>query len=357
MPVVKNGTVYYVQQPADLIVPGETVKYVEEEIDLDNVPLNGGVLLKTVALSSDPYMRYRMREPDSARTTFCPVLKLNKPVDNFGVATVLRSEDPNFKAGDFVDGFINFQEYSIWPPPADQMHFLRYITKIDRPASIPASVYTGTLGLAGKTGFIAFDVFGKEKAKTSKTVFVSGGAGAVGTFVCEYAKICNPNIKVIASAGSPEKIKILKDIGVDVAINYKEEDVEKVLREHGPIDIYWDNVAGPTLDAALVNMNSQGVIIACGAISAASKNGEGSAVKHFEEIFERSLTVHGFTVGTGPSAAALPRFYDVVTPLFLEGKITSREHRFTLKQTGEALASVHLGSNLGKAVIVVSEDA
>ena len=79
MPVVKNGTVYYVQQPADMIVPGETVKYVEEEIDLDNVPLNGGVLLKTVALSSDPYMRYRMREEDSSRTTFCPVLKLNKP--------------------------------------------------------------------------------------------------------------------------------------------------------------------------------------------------------------------------------------------------------------------------------------
>lgn len=357
MPVVKNGTVYYVQQPADMIVPGETVKYVEEEIDLDNVPLNGGVLLKTIAVSSDPYMRYRMRAPDSERTAFCPLLKLNKPVDNFGVATVVRSEDPKFQPGDFVDGFINFQEYSIWPPPADEMHFLRYIQKIDRPASIPASVYAGTLGLAGKSAFSAFDVFAKEKAKESKTIFVSGAAGPVGTFVCEYAKVCNPNIKVIGSAGSPEKIKILKEIGVDVTINYKEDDMEKILKEHGPIDIYWDNVAGPTLDAALLNMNSQGIIIACGAISAASKNGEGSIVKHFEEIFERSIIVYGFTVGTGPSAAALPKFYDVVTPLVLEGKITSREHRFSLKEAGEALASVHRGTNVGKAVIVVSDDA
>lgn len=78
-------------------------------------------------------------------------------------------------------------------------------------------------------------------------------------------------------------------------------------------------------------------------------------LQHFEEIFERSLTVKGFTVGTGESAAALPKFYDVVTPLFLEGKITSREHRFSLKEAGEALQSVHTGKNVGKAVIVVSD--
>ncbi|EKM57042.1 uncharacterized protein PHACADRAFT_254567 [Phanerochaete carnosa HHB-10118-sp] len=356
MPPVRNGTIYYVKQPTDKIIPGETVKYVEEEIDLDNVPLNGGILLKIVAVSSDPYMRYRMREPESSLAAFCPPLQLNKPVDNFGVATVIRSEDPDFKPGDFLDGFFNFQEYSLWPPPPDQKHFLRYIQKIDRPASIPASAYTGTLGLAGKTAYVGFDTFAKEKCKQSKTLFVSGAAGPLGTFVCEYAKICNPNIKVIGSAGSPEKIKILKEIGVDVAINYKEEDIEKVLKEHGPIDIYWDNVAGPTLDAALVNMSSQGLIIACGAISAANSNGQGSTVKHFEEIFERSLVIHGFTVGTGPSAAALPKFYEAVTPLVLQGKITNREHRFSLKEAGAALASVHHGTNIGKAVIVISND-
>ena len=100
-----------------------------------------------------------------------------------------------------------------------------------------------------------------------------------GSFVCEYAKVINPNIKVIGSAGSPEKVEILKKIGVDVAFNYKEQDVAKVLEEHGPIDMYvrfseasvgrdvhvccsyWDNVSGEALDAALVNMNNHSLII------------------------------------------------------------------------------------------------
>lgn len=88
-----------------------------------------------------------------------------------------------------------------------------------------------------------------------------------------------------------------------------------------------------------------------------SENVLKSLPQHFEEVFIRSLTVHGFTLSTGPSGAALPKFYDVATPLVLEGKITSHEHRFSLKEAGEALASVHYGKNLGKAVIIVSEDA
>ena len=79
MPVVRNATVYYVKQPTDKILPGETVKYVEEKIDLDSVPLNGGILLKTLALSSDPYMRYRMRDLDNNHAAFAPHLKLGKP--------------------------------------------------------------------------------------------------------------------------------------------------------------------------------------------------------------------------------------------------------------------------------------
>jgi NADPH-dependent curcumin reductase CurA len=79
MPVVKNGTVYYAQHPTDKIEPGVTVKYVEEEIDLDNVPLNGGVLVKVIAISSDPYLRYRMREPDNKHAEFVPHFVLGQP--------------------------------------------------------------------------------------------------------------------------------------------------------------------------------------------------------------------------------------------------------------------------------------
>lgn len=83
----------------------------------------------------------------------------------------------------YANVVLAFQEYSIFPGPKEQQHFLKFLVKIDRPASIPASVYTGTLGLAGKSAFSAFDTFAKEKAKQSKTIFVSAGAGPVGTCV------------------------------------------------------------------------------------------------------------------------------------------------------------------------------
>lgn len=117
-------------------------------------------------------------------------------------------------------------------------------------------------------------------------MFVSTGAGPVGTMVIEYAKAVAPHLKIIASAGSKDKVEFMRSIGVDVAFNYKEEDTTKILKEHGPIDMfvahnysihlrliafcsYWDNVAGPILDGALENMNMFGLIVACGAISGA----------------------------------------------------------------------------------------
>ncbi|THH00054.1 hypothetical protein EW026_g2421 [Hermanssonia centrifuga] len=351
MATVKNGTVVYAEHPTDHIISGVTTKYIEEDIDLDNVPLNGGVLINTLALSSDPYMRYRMRDPSISM--FCPVIPLGQPIDNFGIGTIIRSEDPAYKPGDFVEGYINFQEYSIWPGPPEQQHGLRYLNKLDRAPGLPATIYTGTLGLAGKSAFSAYDVFAKE----NKVLFVSGAAGPVGTFVVEYARICNPKLKIIGSAGSAEKVEIMKKIGCDVTINYKEQDTAEILKEHGPIDIYWDNTSGPTLDAALKNMSHFGLIIACGAISAASNNGEGSIIKNLEEIFQRSITVRGFLYRRGESAKVLPEFYDKITKLVLEGKITSREHRFNgLREAGEALESVHSGKNTGKAVIVVKDE-
>ncbi|THH00055.1 hypothetical protein EW026_g2429 [Hermanssonia centrifuga] len=355
MAIIKNGTVIYAEHPTNHIVPGVTTKYIEEDIDLDNVPLNGGVLIKTLALSSDPYMRYRMRDPSIPM--FCPVVPLGQPLDNFGVGTIVRSEDPAFKPGDFVDGFINFQEYSVWPGPPEQQHVLRYLTKIDRAPGLPATIYTGTLGLAGKSAYSAYDVLAKEKSLESKVLFVSGAAGPVGTFVVEYARICNPNLKIIGSAGSAAKIEILKKIGCDVTINYKEQDTAAILKEHGPIDIYWDNTSGATLDAALKNMSFFGLIVACGAISAASNNGDGSIVRNFEEVFQRSIAIRGFVYGMGEPAKVLPEFYEKATKLVLEGKITSREHRFNgLREAGEALEVVHSGKNTGKAVIVVRDE-
>ncbi|KAJ3557484.1 hypothetical protein NM688_g1449 [Phlebia brevispora] len=356
MPLTRNGTLLYIQHPAphSPLIPGVHTLYVEEDIDLEYAPLNGGVLIKTIAFSSDPYLRYRMRNP--AEPSFCPVIPLKTPVDNTGVGKVLRSEDPKFKPGDYVMAYMDFQEYAIYPGLV--MHAMKHIVKIQRTPGIPLKYYCGVLGTTGRTAYGGFKAFGLEKAKTSKTMFVSGAAGPVGTFVIEYAKHLFPHLKIIASAGSPAKLDLLRSLAVpvDVLINYKTDDTGKVLAEHGPIDIYWDNVSGPTLDAALANMAVDGLIIACGAISAASNNGTGSPVMNFEQIFQRDLTVRGFLLNYPPVVQALKTFYDETIPLLLDGKITVHEHPYTLDKAGEAIADLHLGKNIGKSLIIVSDE-
>ncbi|EKM57159.1 uncharacterized protein PHACADRAFT_208297 [Phanerochaete carnosa HHB-10118-sp] len=348
--MVKNGALIYTAHPEKNIDPAMHTRYVEGEIDLDKVPLNGGVLLKTFYLSSDPYIRYRMREPHLA--SFVPTLS---GIDNFGVGQVLRSEDPKFEPGNYVTGYLEFSEYSVYPGKI--IHgFKEPLAKIEKLPGIPLSIYIGTLGMPGTTAYQALKYFGAEKLKTAKTMFVSGAAGPVGTFVIEYSKVLAPHLKVIASAGSAVKVKIMKDVGADIAFNYKEQDTAKVLEDHGPIDIYWDNVAGPTLDAALRNFNNNGLIIACGAISQANHD-DASVVRNFDQIFQRSLTVRGFITGQGESAAVVPKFYEEVVPLVLQNKITSREHKsHGLVEAGKALAEVHVGANAGKAVIVVADE-
>ncbi|KAJ3522116.1 hypothetical protein NM688_g8923 [Phlebia brevispora] len=353
------------------MTPDVNIKYVEQTIDLDNVPLDGGVLVKTLAMSVDPYLIYRMRDPNIPM--FCPPMTVGEPADNLGVGKIVRSDDPKFKPGDFVIGYLNFQEYSVYPGKI--VHFFKTpLQKVDKIPGIPWSVFTGTLGLAGMTAWSGLKVYATEKVKTAKTLFVSGGGGPVGTFVIEYAKIMAPHLKVIASAGTDEKVKIMKQVGADVAFNYKTEDTEKILRENGPIDIYWDNVAGPTLDAALVNMTDYGLIIACGSASSAvgtsyvkvtrslrlfavSMTLTGPLHQHFEEIFKRSITVNGFIVNRGPTGDILPQFHQEVVPLVLQKKISVFEQRYDgIKNAGQAMHDLHTGANTGKAVVIVADD-
>ncbi|CAL1714159.1 unnamed protein product [Somion occarium] len=351
MPKVTNGRVIYVKHPTGYYEPGVHTKYVEEQLDTDTVPLNGGILVKILAISSDPYMRHRMR--DENIPLFAPPLKIGEPLDNFSVGKVIRSEDPAYAPGDYVSGYFTFENYVVHP--GNITHVFKFCTKIPKLPGLPMSAFVGILGMPGKTAYQGW-LFAKEKAKTSKTLYISVAAGAVGTFLIEYVKTIHPHLKIIASAGTPAKIDLLKSIGADVAFNYKETDIAKVLAEHGPIDIYWDNASGSTLDAALCNMSTFGLIVSCGAIS--SYNEDQGAVKHFEKVFERSLSIHGFIVGIGDEAKrALVEFEKEIPPLVLAGKIKLREHRFYgLKSAEQALRSVHTGENFGKAVVIVDEE-
>ncbi|KAF8573215.1 hypothetical protein K439DRAFT_1560134 [Ramaria rubella] len=134
-------------------------------------------------------------------------------MENFGIAIVLRSEDPHFQAADCLYGIFKFQEYTACQ---SKMAVLPYMKLVKHPSS-PLSLYAGVIGMPGQAAFTGWKVFAEEKAQKAKTLFVTSGAGAVGFFVIQFAKHTHPHLKVITSAGSTEKGNFLKYIGADVA--------------------------------------------------------------------------------------------------------------------------------------------
>ncbi|KAF8144001.1 hypothetical protein K438DRAFT_2029327 [Mycena galopus ATCC 62051] len=250
MAPVTNGRVLFNAPPK-----GTTTVYdTSETIDLDNVPLNGGVLIKVLLLSIDPYMRGRLRAPEIE--SYMPAFSLGEPLTGGGLGVVPRSEVAGVEAGAHVRGMVVHQEYMIAPN-------LEMLEVIEKAPKLDWSVYIGAAGMPGETAFMGWREY--SGAKKGEVAFVSTGAGPVGSMVIQIAK--QDGLKVIASAGSDAKVKFMEEIGADVAFNYKTTDVRSVLAKEGPIDIFWDNVGGDTLDAAMEHANLHSRIIECGQIS------------------------------------------------------------------------------------------
>jgi hypothetical protein len=255
MPAVTNGRHLFNEVPKGYPVPGKTTVYdATQSIDLETVPLNGGFLLKTLALSIDPFMRGKMRDASIKRYSSAYVL--GEPLGNHGIAVVLRSENAEISAGDHLYGWLNFENYCISDNP-------KGFLKIDNKEKLPWTVYLGVLGMPGKTASFAWQEY--STAQKGDVVFVTAGAGTVGSLVIQLAKL--EGLKVIASAGSNEKVEFLKELGADVAFNYKSTSTREVLEKDGPINIFWDNVGGETLDIVLDTAAVGARFIECGMIS------------------------------------------------------------------------------------------
>ncbi|KDQ07315.1 hypothetical protein BOTBODRAFT_38932 [Botryobasidium botryosum FD-172 SS1] len=341
-----NPRILYTAIPQSLPVFGEHITFDESAtIDLDTAELNGGVLLKTLAFSADPYLRGRMRDPSVQ--SYTPAFVPGEPIVNHTIATVLRSEREGFKAGDHVVGLLPWAAYSIVPPDAR-------IKPVSNEAGVPWSYYVGILGMPGQTAY--FGLKRLVELKAGQTIFVSAGSGAVGNVVCQLAKL--EGLKVISSAGSDEKVAYLKEIGVDHAFNYKTADTNAELQKAGPVDIYWENVGGPTLDAALANMNRFGTILVCGMIHDYNSRGDPYPIKNFGAILSKSLTVKGFLVNNLIAAEkeGTAVFDREMGKLVADGKIQYKEHRYTGIENGaKAFLDLFKGDNFGKAVVIVAD--
>ncbi|KAL0563372.1 hypothetical protein V5O48_018697 [Marasmius crinis-equi] len=395
MAPVRNARVVMKERPGaeEYPEPGKhTVVDSTPTIDLDSVQLGGGFLVKMLYFSIDPSIRGRMARADPimiidvrsrqsvrAKWAMRPPFKLLKRdwycrMFNFGIGVVLRSENPEVKAGDHIEGIMGALSRSwiascspdrlakgSWILPDIQEYNIRHTLKEDTPGltlnrienthNIPWSVYVGVLGMPGKTAYYGWKAY--AKAKAGEVIYVSTGAGPVGSFVIQLAK--QDGLKVIASAGSEEKIKFLKELGVDVAFNYKTTKTSEVLEKEGPIDIYWDHVGGEMLEAALTSANKNGRVIVCGAI-AGYNSGNAQPVRNLYQIIYKSVTIQGLYIFDHEDKYK-EEFYKIVPEWIAKGKIKyTEEVQDGLEKVGEAILAQQKGQNIAKSVIKVADE-
>lgn len=256
--MTQNKTLIFKKIPTGFPVPGEHLATEDRPIDLDAEAPKGGIVVSILYASFDPYLRGKMRE--SGTKSYSPAFEIDSPVTNSVVAKVLKSGSHDFKEGDLVVAYLPIAEYAIIPEPK-----AAHVRKIHNEHNLDLGMFLGPLGMPGLTAYSALHKIGKPKK--GETVFVSSAAGAVGQVVGQVAK--NEGLKVIGSVGTDEKLDfITKQLGFDGGFNYKKESAFDALPRLAPngIDIYFENVGGEQLDAALANMNTHGRIPVCGMV-------------------------------------------------------------------------------------------
>jgi len=280
------------------------------------------------------------------RKSYLPPFQLGKPLDGGCVGRVIASKNGPFQVGDYVSGWLGWREYYV----SDGQGVL----KID-PAMAPAQSYLGTLGMPGLTAYAGLLEIGKPKE--GETVFVSAAAGAVGSVVCQIAKL--KGCRVVGSAGSDEKVAwLLNEAGVDAAFNYKTAgDVIAAVGEHCPkgIDVYFENVGGVHLEAALEHMNTHGRIVMCGMISMYNATKPVPGPTNIAYIIQKQLIMQGFMVAN--HFDKLQQFYSDMAKWIAEGRIKWKETVVDgIENAPQAFTGLFKGENFGKMIVKIGPD-
>jgi NADPH-dependent curcumin reductase CurA len=300
-------------------------------------PGPGQILVEVHYLSLDPAMRGWVKDQKS----YVPPVGIGEVMRALGVGRVLASNAAPLAVGDFVSGVTGVQSHAL----VDAKGFQR----ID-PALAPLPRWLGALGMPGATAY--FGLLEVGKPKEGETVVVSGAAGAVGALVGQIARI--HGCRVVGIAGGPDKCRYLVDeLGFLAAIDYKGEDVYQALKQHCPsgIDVFFDNVGGAILEAALAQLRVHARVVICGAISQYNKT-DVDAVKNYLSLLINRARMEGFVVTDYVS-----RWGEVVRPMaawLSAGTLKAREDIVDgIEQFPEALAKLFTGENFGKLVLKV----
>jgi NADPH-dependent curcumin reductase CurA len=299
---------------------------------------DGEVLLRSLYISVDPYLRGRMREGKSYAQPF----ELGQVIVSGVVGEVIESKSSDFKQGDVVSGYLGWRLYNV----ANAKQLMRTIP------GVSPSTALGVLGMPGLTAY--FGLLDIGKPKEGETVVVSGAAGAVGMTVCQIAKI--KGCRVVGIAGSDEKNQYLRDeLGVDAVINYKTaEDMVAAFKEACPngVDVYFDNVGGAVSDAVLPVLNDRARIVICGQISIYNLDKIDVGLRPQTSLLVHSALMQGFIINQ-----YAPRFAEGVGRLAQWLTSGQLKHIETIvegfENTPQAFIGLFSGENLGKQVVKV----
>ena len=302
-------------------------------------PGAGEVQVQNLWMTVDPYMRGRMNDVQSYSAPF----ELGKALDGGAVGQVVASNDPGFKVGDLVQSGFGWREGFTASAKAVQ--------KLD-PRGLPPQTFLGAAGMPGLTAYAG--LLRIAALKDGDVVFVSGGAGAVGSMVCQIAKA--KGHRVIASAGGADKVAFLKSIGVDHAIDYKaEKDLIAAVLAGAPdgIDVYFDNVGGAHLEAALATAKLFARFAICGMISIYNATRPEPGPSNLAQLIGKNIRMEGFIVSHHWDM--MPAFLDDLSGWVKEGKVTWKETVFEgIEKAPDAFLGLFSGENLGKMLVKLS---
>ncbi|MGW7525962.1 NADP-dependent oxidoreductase [Streptomyces sp. NPDC054783] len=292
---------------------------------------------RTRVISLDPAMRGWLDD----RPSYLPPVGIGEVMRAGSVVEVTTSHHPDFQPGDHVVGVFGVQEHVI----SDGKGAMKIDTSL-----APPSTYLGALGMPGMTAY--FGLLDVGALKDGETVVVSGAAGAVGTIAGQIAKA--RGCRVVGIAGGPEKCAMLTDeLGFDAAIDYRAEDVRKALRHHAPdgIDVYFDNVGGDILDAALTRLAMHARVVICGAISQYNNATPVKGPSNYLSLLVRRARMEGFVVFD--YAKRYAQAAQEISAWIGAGRIKVKEQvvRGSVDDFPETLQMLFRGQNVGKLVL------
>ncbi len=333
--VTKIQQVRLAQRPSGTI-EADTWSLTTEELPAITA---GQILVKVDYISLDPAMRGWLNDVRS----YVPPVGIGEVMRSLDIATVVESAHPDFAVGDTVSGIFGVTEYAI----SDG----RNVQRVDLGVAA-GPTWLGTLGMPGMTAYFGLLEVGKLRA--GETVVVSAAAGAVGSVAGQIAKA--KGAMVIGIAGGADKCRVLTDeLGFDAAIDYRNEDVLRRLREVAPdgIDVYFDNVGGDILDAALANLRRGARVVICGAISAYNAEQLPPGPSRYMSLLVFRASMTGFVVFD--YADRYGEAISEISEWLADGRIKSREHIVEggITRFAETLDMLFTGANTGKLVLAL----